>query len=336
MAPNDSNEGYVRRRKEHFSTVPHALICDPDMSAWAVRVYAYLDMRAGKNDNSWPGIEKIAEEMGASESTIRRALKDLVEANWIMRERRPNTSSITYIYDNQEACRADAESNGQFTGERSDQSENSGQFTGEPTGQFTGERITISRENNKQIKRHEMTDEEYQDSMTSLLDLTDEERAKIAAENPVVSSLPLDEWPYWLDEIIPRNKALIQKAKTTPLEDQSTVQHFGSEEVRRVIATFHRLWNVPIPSKAKFNESAVKDWSKSALQIIEMCGDHDVVKVLEAYKKFRDEREARTGEIDTVTRPGSITRLLAGFVAHYVPVEQKQMFDDEGVPIFYA
>ena len=92
------NEGLsTRKRNNPSSTVPHAMILDPDISAWAVRVYAYLDMRAGDKDSAFPGTETMANDMGVSIATVKRAIAELREKNWIKRVRRLGQSSITYM-----------------------------------------------------------------------------------------------------------------------------------------------------------------------------------------------------------------------------------------------
>lgn len=48
-----------------------------DLPHRAVSVYIYLSDRADKNGECWPAIPTIAKELKLSESTVRRALKDL-------------------------------------------------------------------------------------------------------------------------------------------------------------------------------------------------------------------------------------------------------------------
>ena len=49
----------------------------------AISVYAYLSDRANKNDECWPAIPTIAGGLKLSESTVRRALRDLRKAGLI-------------------------------------------------------------------------------------------------------------------------------------------------------------------------------------------------------------------------------------------------------------
>ena len=54
----------------------------------AVSVYIYLDDRANKDGECWPSIATIAKELKLSQSTVRRALRDLRKANLIETEQR--------------------------------------------------------------------------------------------------------------------------------------------------------------------------------------------------------------------------------------------------------
>lgn len=59
-----------------------------DLPHRAVSVYIYLFDRADKNGECWPAIPTIAKELKLSESTVRRALKDLKKAGLITTEQR--------------------------------------------------------------------------------------------------------------------------------------------------------------------------------------------------------------------------------------------------------
>ncbi len=51
-------------------------------------MYIYLFDRADKNGECWPAIPTIAKELKLSESTVRRASKDLKKAELITTEQR--------------------------------------------------------------------------------------------------------------------------------------------------------------------------------------------------------------------------------------------------------
>lgn len=59
-----------------------------DLPHRAVSVYIYLDDRANKDGECWPSITTIAKELKLSQSTVRRALRDLRKANLIETEQR--------------------------------------------------------------------------------------------------------------------------------------------------------------------------------------------------------------------------------------------------------
>lgn len=59
-----------------------------DLPHRARAVYIYLADRANRNGECWPAIPTIARELKLSQSTVRRALRDLREAGWITTEQR--------------------------------------------------------------------------------------------------------------------------------------------------------------------------------------------------------------------------------------------------------
>lgn len=59
-----------------------------DLPHRAVSVYIYLYDRANKDGECWPAIPTIAKELKLSESTVRRALKDLRKVELIKTEQR--------------------------------------------------------------------------------------------------------------------------------------------------------------------------------------------------------------------------------------------------------
>lgn len=62
-----------------------------DIPNRAIAVYIYLFDRANKNGECWPAIPTMAAELKLSESTIRRALRDLRKAGLIETEQRYRT-----------------------------------------------------------------------------------------------------------------------------------------------------------------------------------------------------------------------------------------------------
>ena len=74
-----------------------------DLPHRAISVYIYLYDRANKNGECWPAIPTIAKELKLSQSTIRRALKDLRKAGLLetkqrYREKGGKSSLLYKIY----------------------------------------------------------------------------------------------------------------------------------------------------------------------------------------------------------------------------------------------
>ncbi len=58
----------------------------------AIAVYLYLRGRANKEGVCWPAIPTMARELKMSQSTIRRALRDLVQEGFLVIEERQRDS----------------------------------------------------------------------------------------------------------------------------------------------------------------------------------------------------------------------------------------------------
>lgn len=63
-----------------------------DLPNRAIAVYLYLRGRANKEGFCWPAIPTMARELKMSESTIRRALRDLVQEGFLKVEGRQRES----------------------------------------------------------------------------------------------------------------------------------------------------------------------------------------------------------------------------------------------------
>ena len=62
-----------------------------DLPHRAVSVYVYLSDRTNKNGECWPAIPTIASELKLSQSTVRRALRDLRKSGILETEQRYRT-----------------------------------------------------------------------------------------------------------------------------------------------------------------------------------------------------------------------------------------------------
>ena len=67
-------------------------IYQSDLPSRAIAVYLYLRGRANKEGVCWPAIPTMARELKMSESTIRRALRDLVQEGFLKVEERQRES----------------------------------------------------------------------------------------------------------------------------------------------------------------------------------------------------------------------------------------------------
>jgi hypothetical protein len=86
-------DGAITRRRR-FAQIPDDLITDKRLSAWAVRVWARLDKYAGEDGRAFPYRATLADDIGCSVATIKRALAELVDTGWIIRRRRNQFSNV--------------------------------------------------------------------------------------------------------------------------------------------------------------------------------------------------------------------------------------------------
>lgn len=63
-------------------------IYSEDLPSRAVAVYIYLADHTNPQGQCFPAINTIAKELGLSRSTVKRALHDLEDADWITRVQR--------------------------------------------------------------------------------------------------------------------------------------------------------------------------------------------------------------------------------------------------------
>jgi Helix-turn-helix domain len=72
----------VKRRRQRFAMVPHAVVRNPDLSDKAVRLYGVLESYADYTDRDcWPSVETLATDCGrCHRATVQRAVRELVKA----------------------------------------------------------------------------------------------------------------------------------------------------------------------------------------------------------------------------------------------------------------
>ena len=97
---NDDELRFRRRIEDFgFAMIYHILTLDKTLSDSAFRVYGLIIKYAQDRGRAWPGITRMAEDLGKSERSISRSLQELEGRNIITRQRRFGTSSITWIED---------------------------------------------------------------------------------------------------------------------------------------------------------------------------------------------------------------------------------------------
>lgn len=95
--PPEEPQSEVRAERPRFAMVPEALVYDPAVNPTALRVYAALDRHADKTTRlGWPGQAGLADKLGVSAGTVRRAIAELKAAGWVEVERRGLTQSNVY------------------------------------------------------------------------------------------------------------------------------------------------------------------------------------------------------------------------------------------------
>ena len=96
-----ADEIRFRRQIEEagYSILYHVLTLDVELSDQAFRLYSLLLKYAQQKDHAWPGIPRLAENLGKSQRSIERAIAELVKKGIISRQRRFGTSTITWIED---------------------------------------------------------------------------------------------------------------------------------------------------------------------------------------------------------------------------------------------
>jgi len=80
-----------------FTQVPNILLKDPKISANGKVVYSMLLSYAWNNNMVFPGQERMAEDIGSSQPTIARAIKELEQQGWLDIQRRGQGKTNLYV-----------------------------------------------------------------------------------------------------------------------------------------------------------------------------------------------------------------------------------------------
>jgi len=71
-----------------FTQIPNVILCDSRLKVGARFLYCHLSRFAWEDDSCWPGQERLAEEIGMSQRSVRLHLKELKDAGLISVRRR--------------------------------------------------------------------------------------------------------------------------------------------------------------------------------------------------------------------------------------------------------
>ncbi len=90
-------EGFDPVSAGGFTQVPNYLLNNTELSFSAKVVYAKLLSYAWHNNMVYPGQETMAKEIGTSQPTVTRAIKELQVQGWLEIERRGQGKTNIYI-----------------------------------------------------------------------------------------------------------------------------------------------------------------------------------------------------------------------------------------------
>lgn len=86
------------RLKDKYGLVTSLVMRDPNVSVAARGLYAYLATYADvKTSETNVGISRMANEMGVTESTIKRCIKTLLDNGIITRVKRANSKTLVTV-----------------------------------------------------------------------------------------------------------------------------------------------------------------------------------------------------------------------------------------------
>jgi len=138
-----------------FAQLSHLVTMDAALNDGAVRVYALLLRYAQQKDKCWPGVARLAEDLDKSQPTIKRHLAVLVERGLVTRDRRRNTSSVTWLEDLETVYNSVVRND---TGIKNDTS-NSGGIKNDPAVRIKNDPTVRIKNDPKRITRRRTTSE---------------------------------------------------------------------------------------------------------------------------------------------------------------------------------
>lgn len=82
-----------------WAMMSHVLTLDQGLSDGAFRLYALLLKYARQEGGCWPGVARLAQDLGKDQATVKRRVAELESRGLITRERRYGRSSLTWLED---------------------------------------------------------------------------------------------------------------------------------------------------------------------------------------------------------------------------------------------
>lgn len=96
----DDNQQDAPERKDDFMYEDFRILFESDVSCKAVTVYLYLNLRRNQENTCWPSMSTIARDLHCGNSTVCKAVKELVKKGFIETEHRKRedggNSSLLY------------------------------------------------------------------------------------------------------------------------------------------------------------------------------------------------------------------------------------------------
>lgn len=176
-----------------FSMILHVMTLDKALSDGAFRLYALLLKYARQAGGAWPGVARLAQDLGKGARTIKRDLAELETRKLITRERRYGRSSVTWIED-VNAVYAEGAKNGPI--EQPFDGAKNGPIDGAKNGPTEKEAGKKKHTTATVHRRTKLTDEQ-QTALDLLLTVP---RMDAAPARWVVMRCNLDDVPGWVEE----------------------------------------------------------------------------------------------------------------------------------------
>lgn len=97
MTPEQAKDGLIHEQPQGYSMTPQWVIKAAPKHVW---LYDWLRARYGGLDETFPGVDTLAEEFGVSRSTIERTLRELrkVGALEVRPRYKDNGAQTTNLY----------------------------------------------------------------------------------------------------------------------------------------------------------------------------------------------------------------------------------------------